>query len=240
MTISHRKTGTQPDNPNAEINKAEWNDDHIITNNLVVPKTSGLGIQVDTTTPSFGWRDILGNMRPDTGGVNSPTLAVVRGGSCREFFYAVNDKMDKDYHIPHDYLLGSDVFIHIHWGHNGTAISGNFTVTYSYSYAKGHNQAIFPAEKSVVMTYATVNLATTPQYIHRIDEVQLSSAGGSATLLDSALLEPDGVILMNMTVTVIPTITGSATQNKPFISYFDMHYQSTNIATKQKAPDFYV
>ena len=28
--------------------------------NLVVPKTSGKGIQVDTTSPTFGWKDLLG------------------------------------------------------------------------------------------------------------------------------------------------------------------------------------
>lgn len=206
---------------------------------IVLPKTSGFGIQVDTAAPTFPWQDLPGILRPDPIGASSPTLAAVRGGLTREFFYSANDKMDMDFHIPHDYVAGSDLFLHIHWGHNGTAISGNFVVTFTYTYAKGHNQAIFPAEKAVVMTYATVNIATTPRYIHRIDEIQLSSNGGSATLQDTALIEPDGVFLVNMTVTTIPTITGGTT-NEPFVCYADMHYQSTNIGTKQKAPNFYV
>ena len=206
--------------------------------NLVIAKTSGLGIQVDTAAPTFPWKDLFGHLRPDTGGAGAPTLAAVRGGLVREFFYGAADKMDMDFHVPHDYVPGSDIFIHIHWGHNGTAISGDFVVTFAHTYAKGHNQTIFPAEKSVVMTYSTVDVATTPRWIHRIDEVQLSSSGGSASLMDSALLEPDGVALVNMTITTIPTITGGS-PNLPFIHFADIHYQSTGIGTKQKAPNFY-
>lgn len=208
------------------------------TEKPVLSKASGYGVRVDNAVPTFPWRDLFGVFRPDPGGANSPVLAAVRGGLVREYFYAAADKMDMAFHINHDYVPGSDMFMHIHWGHIGTAISGNFVVTFTYTYAKGHGQTIYPAEKAITMTYNTVNIATTPQYVHRIDEVQLSSAGGSATLLDSALIEPDGVVLMNMTTTTIPTITGGAT-NKPFIHFADIHYQSTNIGTKQKAPNFY-
>jgi len=203
-----------------------------------LPKTSGEGIKVDISAPTFPWKDLFGIIRPDTGGANSPTLAAYRGGLCREFFYGVNDKLDMDYHINHDYVPNSDMYIHLHWGHNGTAISGSFIVNFTYSYSKGHNQATFAAEKQITMSYVTVDITTTPQYIHRIDETQLSTVGGSGTLLDTSLIEPDGVITMNMTVTEIPTITGG-TQVKPFICFADIHYQSTNIGTKQKTPNFY-
>lgn len=209
------------------------------TDGLTINKASGNGIKVDTDTPTFGWRDLRGFMLPDTVGLNAPTLSTFIGGSVRRFAYTANDKMDLEFHIDHDYAMGTDTFIHIHWGHNGTAISGNFVVSFVYTYAKGFNQGIFSAEKTVTMTYNTVNIATTPRYAHRIDEIQLSSNGGSATLLDSALIEPDGVIGVNMTVTSTPTITGGS-PNEPFIFFCDIHYQSTNIGTKQKAPNFYV
>ena len=209
------------------------------SDNIILNKAPGFGLKVDTAIPTFGWRDIIGFMLPDTGGANAPTLSTFRGGLIRRFAYSATDKMDCEFHIPHDYVPGTDVFIHIHWGHNGTAISGNLVVTFAHTYAKGHNQQIFPVEKSVVLTYATTNIATTPRWIHRIDEVQLSSNGGSATLMDSAQLEPDGIIGVDMTVTTIPTITGGA-PNEPFIFFCDLHYQSTGIPTKQKAPNFYV
>jgi len=205
---------------------------------LTLPKTSGKGIKVDATTPTWPWRDLEGLLRPDPGGANAPTLSAFRGGSVRELFYTATDKMDMVFHIPHDYVPGSDMFIHIHWAHNGTAISGTLSVNLAYTYAKGHNQALFAAEKTVNISYATVNIATTPQYQHRIEEVALTSAGGSASLLDNALVEVDGVLMVNMTVAGIPTITGGS-PNEPCIFCVDLHYQSTGIGTKAKAPGFW-
>lgn len=205
---------------------------------IIFDKASGNGVRVDKRDPGFGWVDWIGILRPDPGGANSPTLGAVQGGLCREYFYTTNDKMDMDFHVPHDYPLNTDVFIHIHWGHNGTAISGDLVVDFTHSYSKGHNQAIFSAEKTITMTYPTVDISATPRFIHRIDEVQLSTPGGSSTLLDTALIEPDGIILLNMTVTTIPTIVGGSVA-KPFICFSDMHARSTGISTKQKAPDFY-
>ena len=208
------------------------------TDGVVLPKTSALGIKVDTDTPTFPWQDLIGVLRPDTAGANTPTLDTVRAGACREFFYSAGDKMDMNFHIPHDYLPGSDLFIHMHWMHNGTAISGNMVATFASTYAKGHAQAIFPAEKAVTISVSTPNIATIPQYSHRIDEVAMTSDAGSATLWANSLIEPDGIILVNMTVTTIPTITGGA-RNEPCVFFADIHYQSTGIGTKQKAPDFY-
>lgn len=207
--------------------------------NIVLPKTAGKGIEVDPAAPTFPWRDMIGLLVPDLAGANSPILTAFIGGSVRGYAYTLSDKMDLRFHIPHDYLTGSDLFIHMHWSHNGTAINGDMVGTFASTYAKGHNQAIFTAEKTVTITYSTVDIATTPQYIHRIDEVQLSSIGGSATLLDTSLIEPDGLIEMNFTLTTLPTVTGGSTA-RLFIPFIDIHYQSTGVGTKQKAPDFYV
>ena len=43
---------------------------------------------------------------------------------------------------------------------------------------------------------------------------------------------------MGLTTTTIPTITGGVT-DKPAFFEIDVHYQSTNMATKQKEPPFY-
>jgi hypothetical protein len=71
-----------------------------------------------------------------------------------------------------------------------------------------------------------------------ITEVQLTTSGGSATQWDTSLIEVDGLILGCLTLTAIPTITGGVV-NEPFVHHIDLHYQSTGIGTKQKAPDFY-
>ena len=211
-----------------------------VESNIVLPKTSGVGMKVDIAAPTFGWRDLEGVEMVDSVGANRPTLNTYRG-AIRENSYSVNDIMDIRFHIPHDYLPGSDLYLHVHWSHNGTVISGNYTGTFNYSYAKGHNQAAFHAPKTVSVTYATTNVATTPQYRHRIEEVifTTATAGGTATLLDKAIIEPDGLVLVNFSQTAIPTITGG-TIAEPFVHRIDIHYQSTNMPTKQKAPDFYV
>lgn len=208
--------------------------------NLVLPKTPGKGIKVDTTIPTFGWRDLEGDVDPKATGAGKATLGVWRGGLSKVWFYDAGDTLDQlKYHIPHDYAPGSDLHIHLHWGHHGTAIAGSLVVTFGATYAKGFNRGNFPAEVSPVITVATPNIATIPQYRHRVDEIQLSAASPSGTQIDSDDIEPDGVIMMGLVITTIPTITGGVV-NKPAFFEIDIHYQSTNMATKQKEPDFYV
>jgi hypothetical protein len=206
---------------------------------LQIPKTSGLGIKVDSTgTPTFGWRDLIGDITPKTSGAGAPTLAAFRGGNTRGFFYSAGDDGDCVFHVPHDYVPGSDLYLHLHWAHNGTAISGSLVVDYYITYAKGHDQAAFAAEVNRTLTVSTPNIATIPQYRHRVDETQISAASPAASQLDSDNIEVDGLILVHFNATTIPTITGGTT-NEPVFFTLDIHYQSTNIGTKAKAPDFW-
>lgn len=207
---------------------------------IALKKTSGIGILVDAGgTPTYGWKDIIGIVTPRVAPPNAATLNTYRAGQVREWAFAAADRSDNRFHIPHDYAPGTDIFIHVHWSHNGTSISGNAVCDFYHTYAKGHNQEAFQEEKVVTTTYNTVNIATTPRYQHRIDEVQLSTPGGSATMMDTALIEPDGLILVNFSFTTIPTISGG-NPNQPFVHFIDIHYQSTQMSTKQKAPNFYV
>jgi hypothetical protein len=210
---------------------------------LVLPKTSGSGSKVDTTTPTYGFRDLLGPIIPGVGGSVAPAFTTYRGGNAKAYAFDTGDKIDQIvYHIPHDYVPGTDIFMHPHWGHNGTAISGSLIIDWHSTYSKGHNQAsqVFHAEKNLTQTISTPDVATFPQYGHFLNDIQMSVSGGSATLLDSDLFEPDGIIMVAMILTTKPTITGSAASNLPYIFTADIHYQSTNMATKAKAPDFYV
>ncbi len=183
------------------------------------------------------WKDLIGDITPKTSGVGAPTLSNLRG-NIRGFAYSVGDDGDVLFHLPHDYVPGTDLFLHVHWTHNGTAISGTFTTTCYVTYAKGHSQATFPAEITAPISAAGVALANTPQYSHRIDEIQLSAASPTAAQLNSALLEPDGIIAIHYDVTAIPTITGG-TPNEPYILFFDLHYQAGLLGTANKAPNFY-
>jgi len=190
----------------------------------------------------YGWKDKEGPVVPKTSGLGAPTLTTYAGGNVREFAFSAGDDYDYRFHIPHDWAPGTDMFIHFHWSHNGTNISGSLVVNHYFTYAKGHGQvgvsgATFPAEKNITHTIADLDISNTPRYLHRVDEVPLSTRVGSASLLDTRLLEPDGLILGHFDVTTIPTITGGAA--KPFIHFVDLHYQVDRFATRRRAPDFY-
>ena len=203
---------------------------------LTLPKTSGYGIMVDPAAPTFGWRDLTCAIDPKATGGGSPSRALYRG-TIYAYAFAAGDIADFDgFHIPHDYVPGSNLYVHVHWSHNGTAISGSAVFEVTMSYAKGHNQANFPAEVTQTITVATPNIATVPQYRHRVDEVQASTAGGSATLHNTTNLEVDGLMIGYIKLVTLPTITGGSL----FVHTVDIHYQSSNMATKQRAPNFYV
>ena len=184
------------------------------------------------------WKDLLGQILVRDTGATAPTLSTFRGGQIQQYAFAVNDVVGFTFHIPHDYKPGSDIFIHTHWAHNGTAVSGNMTWTYYATFAKGFSQEIFPAEVTGTITTATTNIATTPRWSHRVSEVQLTAAAPSASQIDSDLIEVDGMIFVQLVCTAIPTITGGA-PNEPFLFGVDLHYQANHFGTKNKAPNFY-
>lgn len=208
------------------------------TTGLVVPKAAGSGVKVDPTAPTYPWHDQLGTIRPKTSGANTPVAATFRGGQYQAYAFSAGDLVDFEFHVPHDWVLGTDMYLHLHWSHNGTAISGSLVLDWYITTAKGHNQADFGAEVNKTQTVSTPDIATIPRYRHRIDEFQLSASAPGAGQIDTDDIEVDGLILVRLVTTTIPTITGGSV-NKPFIFLADLHYQSTGTGTKQKAPDFY-
>lgn len=207
-----------------------------VSDSFVVDKASGKGIKIDTASPAFGWRDLIGHIIPKTSGVGAPTLDTITG-NIRGYRYSANDDGDIIFHLPHDYAPGTDIYLHPHWCHNGTNISGSLVIDIYATYAKGHQQASFPAEIATSITDGSLTLLNTPALFHRIPEIQFSTSGGSASLLDTDDLEVDGIILLHYDTNTIPTITGGS--GEPFYLTFDIHYQSTGVNTKGKAPDFY-
>ncbi len=209
-----------------------------VNNNLNLAGTSGTGLKVDLTTPTFGWRDLEGPIGIGPTAAGRPNLTTY-DTNVEDWAFSAGDHYGPlKFHIPHDYVPGSDIYIHVHWSHNGTNISGSLVCTYYFTYAKGHNQQNFFAEKSLTQTISSLNITNTPSKRHRIDEIQLSAASPSASQIDSDDLETDGLILMHFDVPTIPTITGGS--GEPFIHYVDIHYQSTSLPTKNKAPNFYI
>jgi hypothetical protein len=188
---------------------------------------------------AYTWRDLEGDVSLKVGGAGQPILDELFVGSTFQVpFFGANDVASFAFHMPHDWVVGSDLYCHVHWCHNGTAISGSLVNQFEFSYSKGHNQENFPSPITVTQTILTPDIATVPRYRHRIDEFQLSAASPTVNQIDTDLLEVDGLILCSIKTTTIPTITGG-TPNEPAILFVDIHYLSSNIGTINKAPNFY-
>lgn len=204
----------------------------VTSDNLLVDKTKGKGIQVDLVTPTFGFRDIIGQVYPDPGGPDAPSIEVWRGNN-RRLAYGAGDRMSTEIHMPHD-LVQADMFGHFHWGHNGSSISGDLVLEVSIDHSKGHEQA---GGSNITKTITLASGGVGP-YITHIEDTLFATSGGGAGLLDSDTIEPDDSIHIEMIVTSIPTITGGS--GAPFIWNADIHAQTTGVlGTKNKSPNFY-
>ena len=201
---------------------------------LVFDKASGNGIKIDADSPDYAWMDLLGEITIRSVAATDPSFVVYKGG-IYQYRFAAGKKVFNAYHIPHDYVPGTDIYIHVHWSHNSAIVTGG-SVTWGFevSYAKGHNQEAFGTN----ITPSVVGNASTTQYRHIITELQLSASSPTAAQLDSDDMEVDGLILVATNLSA-NNITSSGAVPDPFVHYVDIHYQSTGIGTKQKAPDFY-
>ena len=201
-------------------------------NGIMIPKSSSTGIKIDEAAPDWGWHDLIGEVTFHEGDADTPNYSAYQG-NIKQRDFAVNDTCQASFHIPHDYAIGTDLFIHTHWSHNSALVTtGSVTWQAEIMYAKGHNQAFFSTPIIVNMT----ENASTTRYQHMLVESQLSAAAGAGGLLVTGDIEPDGILVVQVTMTA-NSMDGGAT---PFIHACDIHYQSTDVPTKQKAPNFYV
>jgi hypothetical protein len=208
---------------------------------VVVPKAAlGTGIKVDLVTPTYGFADIIGDQFAKNTGGTKPTL-VAYNGVINSWQFANGDEAFISYHIPHDYVKGTDVFIHVHWSQAGAAASGG-TVDFRYTaiYAKGHNQASFTATPKTAL-FSSINIDDggngLDQFRQHLTEVIISGASATSALFDRDDFEPDGVIELTLEM---DADNMSGTKTNPFIHFVDIHYQTTGImGTKDKVPDFY-
>ena len=213
---------------------------YIIESGIVVfPKASGKGMMIDTVSPTYGWRDITSKIYIEGTATLKPTWTQYSGVFYQYQFGggATPDQVFIEFHMPHDYALGTNMYIHTHWSNNVLA-SGNVQWTYDILYASGHGTASRADPfASHYCSISGVQAAAPSAYGHMIQEVQFSNVGGSGGLINTNILEVDGLILARIS----RGGTGSAdtlTQN-PFVHFIDLHYQSTNMPTKNRAPNFY-
>lgn len=202
------------------------------------PSVATVGIQLSGSTEiDFGWHDIVGHLYNVPTDPNAADYTIYRGG-IKAYQFDENDECFVNFHMPHDYLLGSDIFIHVHWSHASSTVTGG-TCTWGFEimFAKGFAQAAF----NVPVLTTVAQSGATSQYIHMVAETPASTVGGSpGVLLDTDDLEVDGIFQVRLYLDSNDLETSDASTPKPFAHFVDIHYQSTGLPTINKAPDFWV
>lgn len=210
----------------------------------IFDKASGNGIKVDTATPTYGFADLLGDQFSKNTGGTKPTLTAYNG-AVDAWQFTAGDEAFLTYHIPHDYVKGTDIHLHVHWSQNAAgATGGTLDFKYFAIYAKGWNQdepAGSFTSTPITATFSTIDIndggSGLNRYQKHITEVTISAASATAALFDRDDFEPDGVIELTLEMDA-DNLTG--TPSSPFIHYVDIHYQTTGlIGTKSRTPDFY-
>jgi len=214
---------------------------YIINSGIVVfPKASGNGIMIDTVNPTYGWRDITSDIHIEGTASLQPTWAQYTG-----VFYgyqfsngATPDQCFINFHIPHDYKLRTDLYIHTHWSNN-VATTGNAQWIFDIMYASGHGNPNGYADKFQTHQCIVSGLqgACSGAYGHMICEVPFTSFGGASGLIDNGIIAVDGIVIAR--VSRAGTGGLDTLSSAPFLHFVDLHYQSTNLSTKQKTPNFY-
>lgn len=189
----------------------------------------------------YGYRDIIGQITVRSGGGQAPTLLPLRAGeNVKDYAFANGDVIDNiTYHIPHDYNPMTPIYVHPHWAHNGTNVTGSMIETYYIVLAKRDGET--KAQRTVTHTIPC-DITTYPQYNTNVNDLVIANDGGTdlgyGALLDLNDIEVDDLIQVATVMTQVPTISGGST-SRVFIKTQDLHYQSTNIGTVNKDAPFY-
>lgn len=148
--------------------------------NVVIPKTAGSGIKIDTASPDFGWRDMIGTINTRATGPTVPTFTTYRGNLFQYSFGTGAGAVEvfNEFHMAHDYVPATDLYIHSHWS-TITAPTGNVNWLFELLYAKGYAQDTFDGtEGSGTPIIVSVTQASGEAFRHEIAEVQCSAPGG--------------------------------------------------------------
>lgn len=192
----------------------------------LTPTEADANLSLLQTRTGDGWRDMISEINPRSGGT-APTLNLYRDGIYLYEFAA--DQMQEvfsNFHIDHDYKLNTMLYPHLHFVTTSNA-AGVVRLGFEYTYAKGHGQGTFPASTTLTLDFAVPANSAHVHFVAEIPEGQ----GIPGTDIDT-----DGVIMMRV-------FRDGAHPNDTFTGTIfgimsDLHYQVDRYATINRAPNF--
>jgi hypothetical protein len=204
---------------------------------IVFPKTQNTGIKVDNTTPTFPWKTQQSTLLYNPADSNIPVLTTYVTGVL-ESLYTEGDHTTARFQIPHDYVMGTNIYISAHYSHNSTVVTGG-SVTWNFPniHSKSHDRQNFDANP-VKQTSATSTVSTMATRVRDMNTL-LATSGGGVDIIDADHIEPDTIILMEVIFDSNDIITSDVSTPGVFLHAVNIQYQSTGVGTKNREPDFW-
>jgi hypothetical protein len=147
---------------------------------VIYPSIEGWGVQVDPIEPTYPWKDLRGHILSRTGGNAPPAFSQYIGDIYQWNFDSASQEQEvfNEYHMPHDYAVGTDLYVHTHWSVDA-ASTGDVNWLFDLAYAKGYDQAVFEGTAgSGSPVTVSVTQSSPTAFKHQIAEVECSASGG--------------------------------------------------------------
>lgn len=196
------------------------------------------------------WKDLYGLISVRTGGQANPLSLQAMDTNSKFYGYATASGGLSDayleFHVNHDYKVGSDMFLHLHIMTNNNS-NANLTVVFtadvslaqlSYSGSTNPSHSKFFQESGGAVTLAPLQhtFDASPIDRHIVIEQPLSTNGGSSTTLDSSKINVDSLILVRIRRNG-GAGSDNANNNYTFLLQCDLHYQTSRIGTLRRTYD---
>jgi hypothetical protein len=192
---------------------------------LTPAEADGNAGEFDRRTAS-GWRDNIIEITLRNGPADAQFAQFRDGIYLPTFVQSGIQNGYGNWHVDHDYKMGSALYPHIHWSTN-SATMGTVRWGFEFTLAKGHQQMAFGPTTTVYVEQASLGVP----YMHYIAEVS------DANAIPGTLIEPDTMILCR--VFRDATNVNDTFDDQVFGVALDLHYEVAQAATVNKRPDFF-
>ena len=174
----------------------------------------------------MGWKDNVQQFSQAKGKGNTDPTWKDMGNGIYGMHFLPNNELFVNFHINHDYALGTLAYPHVHWLSDDIMLSGQSVVwQFSYVIAKGHQQG-----QSLLTTPSILQFSHIADGTEIIGEHMVSECDDNQAI---DLLEPDTMIMGSV------KLISTSIPGKVFGILADLHYLADRDHTPQKSPNFY-
>lgn len=173
------------------------------------------------TIQAYGWRDMRMIVSGAASGSGTPTpTAFGPSGNIKQTAFGVGDSVYLTVPVDHDAWVGAMAYPRICWSTNGVSVN-SVKWEMRYIYAAGYNTANFGAD--VLITF---------------EEAAAGTAWRHMTTQNTGFVLPQ---INSMVICELKRVTNGGSENADtvFGLYLGIHYPTSQLATKNRTPNFF-